>query len=225
MKWQPENGKAKELCEIDDIHLANIYFHARWYHYDFDIADEIGRELKRRKLPPSFVAGAPYPFVDKDGKARIWDFEKKTSALIRQKKANKSLSGIYKHMNYSLIFDNSTTVEVDWENKIVRNPVSKKICKVWNMDDVAGFVDNGIWIRVDNPKIKPKHKHGWVLYRPQLKEFINGRKWVSSICDAGVFKTRAAARSAPRYDPRFGMFLKVKKVELDDSGRATKFIK
>jgi len=219
MKWQSENGKAKELCEIDDIHLANIYFHAKWYYYDFDIVDEIGREFKRRKLPQSFVAGAPYPFVDKDGKARIWDFEKKTSALIRQKKANKSLSGIYKHMNYSLIFDNSTTVEVDWENKIVRNPVSKKICKVWNMDDVAGFVDNGIWIRVDNPKIKSKSKHGWVLKLKTLGYLGADMCYHESVKEALVYETRDLARRNKALDDV------VIKVELDDSGRATKIIK
>ena len=219
MKWQPKNGKAKELCEIDDIHLANIYFHAKWYYYDFDIADEIGRELKRRKLPQSFVAGAPYPFVDKDGKARIWDFEKKTSALIRQKKANKSLSVIYKHINYPSIFDNSATVEVDWENKIVRNPVSKKICKVWNMDDVAGFVDNGIWIRVDNPKIKSKPKHGWVLKPNPLGYLGADMCYHESVKEALVYKTRDLARKNKSPNDV------VIKVELDDSGRATKIIK
>lgn len=63
--WGCEDGRNLPIDRIEDLHLANIYHHVRTqYPYPRYVRDAIRDEVERRKLPQSFIEGAPYPFYD-----------------------------------------------------------------------------------------------------------------------------------------------------------------
>lgn len=234
MKWQPENGKAKELCEIDDIHLANIHYHVRYYAYPKITRDEIIAEVQKRGLKDQFLANAPYPYVDaRDGLTKIWSFEKKYSVPVK-KEPKKTWVEIEDHANKyagkyvyvstknggSNIHPGIKYAEYDGKTLYFVYPDGQKeVSKVWSNKMIENFIDKGIWIRVDNPKIKSKPKHGWVLKLKTIGYLGADMCYHESVKEALVYETRDLARRNKALDDV------VIKVELDDSGRATKIIK
>ncbi len=87
--WGSVDGSVRSFSAMDDEHLANVILHIQHYledralGYDRIILREAQEEARKRKLSPSFLKGAPYPWRHKQtGKWYIWDFSVNTVIQI-----------------------------------------------------------------------------------------------------------------------------------------------
>ncbi len=83
MQWQTETGEIYPIHRIEDQHLANIYYHVKYYTPHSRIVPYIRAEVKRRRFSKKFLKGAPYPFFDRIEKVwKKWPHKERRSVVV-----------------------------------------------------------------------------------------------------------------------------------------------
>ena len=85
--WTNSYGRKIKVCNLSDLHLANIIWFFKTGWYPKDMMKLLREEVKLRGLSRSFMESAQVPHVDPIGHWRMWDEKKGTNVLVSKKKA------------------------------------------------------------------------------------------------------------------------------------------